>query len=477
MKRREFLQKAALGGGVFAGSALAGLAMPTFADEFYGSGGGIDIEEGLYLLEGGKGKNKMPEIRPEIRNNPRAVFLIETHVGVPRDERGFFTEARPELEEIGNKAVRDIFVPGSDTGGSTLIKPNFTTVPDHVLSPVVGINTSCDFVAGFVGGLRDIGNTNVIVSDRGTTVVNHRKTGIYSVFDRHGINMIEANYRQFEHYSKQELNWHRVPKPVVWKRIPTYRPIGDRDNLFINMAKLKCHNLGLTTLTVKNLQGTVPHGYGQYCLSWAALPALAQRTYRINYKRDFVQDYQERIEQSFLRHRRAGYKYWDYENYYPEYEKRGGWDTFKKIRKNPAEVNEFMKGIERLMWDEQWCQRALDSATAITPSINIIEGVIGRDGSGFDTGRDELTNVVIAGLSVFEVDAVGSYIMGHNPKELYYTRIAKERGLGENDPEKIQMYWIRGDSIVPVKNPEELRRFRLGVNLHTWTDTGTRLIW
>ena len=476
MKRREFMKKAALGSGVFAGSALAGLAMPEYADAF-GSGGGIDIEEGLYILEEGKEKNIMPEIRPEILNNPRAVFLIETHVDVPADERGFFTEARPELVKIGSKVAADIFIKGNLKGGSTLIKSNFTTVPDEVLSPVVGINTSPDFIAGFVEGLREIGNNNIIISDRGSNVVVHRKTGIYSVFDRYGINMIEANYRRFHHYRKKDLNWHKVSHPVVWKNIPTYRPIGDKDNIFINMAKLKCHNLGLTTLTIKNLQGAVPYGYGQYCNTWAALPALAQETYRINYKRDFVKDYQERVESAFLKHRAAGYKYWDYEGYYPEYEKRGGWNVFKKIRKKPDEVRKFMKGIESLMWDEQWCQRALDSAEAIKPSLNIIEGVIGRDGSGFDTGTDELCNIVLVGLSMLEVDSVGSYMMGHDPKELLYTRIAKERGLGENDPNKIDICWIRNGEISPVKNPGEIKRYHLGVNLHTWTETGKRLFW
>ena len=419
----------------------------------------------------------MPEIRPEILNNPRTVFLIETHVDVPADEQGFFTEARPELVKIGSKVAADIFIKGNLKGGSTLIKPNFTTVPDKVLSPVVGINTSPDFIAGFVEGLREIGNKNIVISDRGSNVVVHRKTGIYSVFDRYGINMIEANYRRFHHYRKKDLNWHKVSHPVVWKNIPTYRPIGDKDNTFINMAKLKCHNLGLTTLTIKNLQGAVPYGYGQYCNAWAALPALAQETYRINFKRDFVKDYQERVESAFLKHRAAGYKYWDYEGYYPEYEKRGGWSVFKKIKKKPEEVRKFMKGIESLMWDEQWCQRALDSAEAIKPSLNIIEGVIGRDGSGFDTGTDELCNIVLVGLSMLEVDSVGSYMMGHDPKELLYTRIAKERGLGENDPNKIEICWIRNGEIIPVKNPGEIKRYRLGVNFHTWAETGKRLFW
>jgi uncharacterized protein (DUF362 family) len=476
MKRRDFLHKSLAAGGIAAGTCVSELYFPQYAHSF-GTGGGIDVEEGLHYLDKGKEKNIMPEIRTEILNNPRAVFLIETHVDVPRDGRGFFSEARPELERIGKMVCGDIFIKGTRKGGSTLVKPNFTTVPDTVLSPVVGINTSPDFVAGFVNCLRELGNMNVILSDRGTDVVNHRKTGIYDVLDRHDIKLVEANYGEFSHYRKKDLNWHRVPNPVVWKNIPTYRPIGDKDNISINLAKLKNHNLGLTTLTIKNIQGMVPSGYGEYCFSWADVPIQAKYNDFIDFGRDFVPDFQERVEASFLKHSSMGYKYWDYEGLYPLYEKRGGWETFKKIRNEPKNVREFMQGIELLMWDEQWCQRAIDSAFAINPTINIIEGVIGRDGSGFDTGTDQLCNIIIVGQSKLEVDSVGSYIMGHDPGELFYTRIAKERGLGENDLEKISIYWIRNGNIIPLKNLSEIKRYKLGVNMHLWKESGKRLFW
>ena len=477
MERREFLKKTVVSGAAFAGAELTGFAMPMPVGAF-GTGGGIDVEEGLYLLERGKAKNVTPEIRPEILNNPRAVFLIETHVSASPDERGFFTEARPQLEKTGKQVVTRIFVKGSKKEGSTIVRPNFTTVPDNVLSPVCGINTSSDFIAGFIEGLRELGNTNCITAARGTNVVNHRKNGIYSVFDQHDIKLIEANYLRFANYSKNELNWHRVPNPRVWKNIPTYRPVGDKDNFYINMPKLKCHNLGLTTLSIKNLQGVTPTGYGHYCDQWSMLEAQCKRSYEINFGRDFIKDYYQNVESAFLKHRAAGFKHWDIENAYPAYEKKGGWEAFKKVKDNTRDIREFMKGIpDNLMWDEMWCQRALDAATAIKPDINIIEGVIGRDGSGFDTGTDELCNIIVVGLSTIEVDSAGSYIMGHDPTELPYTRIGKERGLGECDMNRIELYWVRDNEIIPVRNISEIKRYRLGVNMHTWTETGERLFW
>ena len=76
-----------------------------------------------------------------------------------------------------------------------------------------------------------------------------------------------------------------------------------------------------------------------------------------------------------------------------------------------------------------------------------------------------------------EVDAVGTWLMGHDPRELYYTRIAKERGLGECDPAKIAVYRLSEDGIEPVRNITSLKRHRFGVNFHTWAETGERLFW
>jgi len=488
MKRREFIKRTAVGSTALTAVKMweyfapdpghAASVTPGTGGAVLPRGGGLDIEEGMEILETGKEKNLMPEIRPEILDNPRAVFLIETHVSASRDDRGFFEEARPQMEEIGKAVAKEIFAKGTKRGGSTLIKPNMTYIPDEVWSPITGVITSPDFISGFVESLWDMGNTNLIVAERGGGIRSHRGTGVYAVFDKKRIPLMQASYANFKYYRKHELNWHRVPlkHPVVWKNIPTYRPIGDRDNLYINMPKLKCHNLGLTTLATKNLQGAVPHGYGQFCTDWEAVPLQAKPA-NIDFRRDFVRDYQPRIEAAFLKHRAAGFKYWDIEGSYPKYEKKGGWEAFRKIKDDPEAVREFMEGIPNLMWDEMWCQRLIDAATAIKPSINIIEGVIGRDGSGFAVGRDHICNIIIVGLSVIEVDAVGSYIMGHDPRELFYTRIAKERGLGEVDPGKIDIYWLRGGKPVPVRDLSELKRHRLGVNMHSWNETGERLFW
>lgn len=467
MKRREFMESGARFGAAFAGTALAELAMPGAADAMATSGG-IDIMEGLDIIERGKAKNKRPEIRPEITGNPRAVFIIETNVEANRDQRGFFHNARGQLFEAGKALVPKLFTAGTTNGGSTAVCPNFCTVEDIVASPVSGVMTSPDFVAGFIEGLRALGNTNSLVCTRGGSAPIHRKTGIYDAFDPYNIDFIEAKYRMFTDYDqKKELNWHRVENPVVWKNIPTTRPLGDPDCFLVSMPTLKSHNLGITTLAVKNHQGMIPVGHGYFCTQWAALEYMCRDTYSIDFERDFVKNYYENVEAGFLKHRAAGFKYWDYEQAYPVYEKKGGWEAFKKIKNDPEKVVEFTRDMpENLMWDEIWCQRALDASSAIQPNLNVIEGIIGRDGSGFRIGHDELCNVIVVGISPYEVDAVATYLMGHNPNEVYYTRIAKERGLGECDHHKIAVYHWGREGFEPVRDITRLKRHPLGVTLH-----------
>jgi len=477
MERREFLKNAVAAGALAAGTQLSGCFAPP-SPYPVATGGGIDIEEGVAMLESGKAKNTPPEIRPEIINNPRAVFLMETHVSGEPDENGFYTALEPQLFEAGKTVAETIFIKGTGKGGSTFVKTNYTWIPPNCYNPTCGVITSPDFTAGFVTALREMGNTNIMVGDRGgTNIRNHRMVGIYDVMDRYGIDVMMPTYRHFSHYKKRELNWHVVPDPVVWKKIPTFRPLGDPDNLFIDMAKLKSHYLTGTTLTLKNLQGAVPTGYGHYCNQWAELEYLVENVYLID-RKHFKKDWQRRVESLFLKHRAAGFKYWDYEGSYAKYEAKGGWDYYKKIRKDREALKEFMREHPYLLRDELWTQRALDSAAAIKPSLNIIEGVIGRDGDGFGVGRDEICNIVIAGLSTFECDVVGSWMMGHDTRELWFTRIAKERGLAECDPEKIEIYIMRKDGITRVRNIADLPRYRLGCNIHSMQkETGKRLFW
>ena len=485
MKRRDFINSAIIGAGSLAAAGLYDLVIPMDAGAL-GTGGGMGIEEGLYILEKGKEKNVIPEVRPEIRDNPRAVFLIETHVDAKKDRKGYdgyYKEAVPQLQAEGKRVASELFVKGTVKGGSTFIKPNFTHVPEHRNHRTNGVYSSPDFIVGVVEQLRKIGNTNVICGEGPTNARNHRHGGAYDAFDSGNVNMIEMGYEKFSHYTKDELNWKKVPDSLIWKRIPYCRPVGDPDNFLINIATLKVHETSITTLTTKNLQGCVPKGYGQFCIPWIDTEARAYRD-GIDFKRHFHKDYYHRVEEQFLKHRAAGFKRWEdnvnQSGSYERYEELGGWNTFRKLKLNSQGYKDFVNEIGPLMRQEMWIQRGLDNASVLKPQMNIIEGIIGLDGTALNNykiGEDRLCNIIIAGLSTFEVDAVGNYIMGHDPREIWYTRVAKERDLGECDINRIDIYWIRDGKIIPVKNLAEIKRHPLGLNWAFQDDPEQRLFW
>jgi len=448
--------------------------------EAYPTSGGMGIEEGVSIIERGKEKNTRPEIRPEILNNPRAVFLIETYVDAKKDTNGTFDAAIPQIHSEGKRIAEQLFVKGSTKSGSTFIKGNFTHKPEHTWYRTSGVYTQPDFIVGMVDHLRDIGNTNIITGETATPSINRRLGKLYESFDPAGIPIIEPGYRTYRDYVKAEINWKNVENSKFWKKIPYFRPIGDDDNFLINVATLKCHLTGLTTLTVKNLQGTVLKGYGQFCNGWNSVENEARRT-GINYKH-FKKDWQQEIEASFIKHRDAGFKRWDWGGSYARYEEKGGWEAYRKAKKDGREAErEFFRGVGSIMGHETWMHRGLDNAAVIKPEINIIEGIIGLDGEELNRdaiGDDQLVNIVIAGCSPFEVDAVGSYVMGHDPREIWYTRVAKELGHGECDLSKIDIYKIqRNGEIMKIKNITEIKRHKLGLNVARKKDPTQRLFW
>jgi hypothetical protein len=89
--------------------------------------------------------------------------------------------------------------------------------------------------------------------------------------------------------------------------------------------------------------------------------------------------------------------------------------------------------------------------------LTIIEGVVGREGTGFQRGRNRNLGLVVAGTNVVAVDSVASWLVGFDPLKLIYLRMAAEAGLGENDPARITVYTTEGEELVPCADPAALR--------------------
>jgi len=76
-----------------------------------------------------------------------------------------------------------------------------------------------------------------------------------------------------------------------------------------------------------------------------------------------------------------------------------------------------------------------------------VEGVVGRDGTGFQRGRNFALGLVVIGTNMVAVDSVASYLMGFDPQQVTYLRMASEFGLGCNDLEQLRMYVPEGNDL------------------------------
>ena len=97
-------------------------------------------------------------------------------------------------------------------------------------------------------------------------------------------------------------------------------------------------------------------------------------------------------------------------------------------------------------------ERLADLASLIRPRINIIEGIIGSELHEED-GEPVRMDLLISGRDIVATDAVGSAVMGVDPRRVRYLSMAEGKGVGTGDLAKIE---ILGEPIEKVR-----RSFRL----------------
>ena len=407
------------------------------------------VKDGISFAEKGRKANIPPVLREEILDNPEAVFIIRTGVKSSRDPDGKFPAETGQFAREGYFTALNIFRKGSSKGGQTYIKPNFVggfNADPRSLNN--GISTHPSFVSGFCDGLKEMGNSNIVVGANGAAAhEDFVASGVCEMLDSRGICFTEGKYKNYSDYAKKEITWVDNPEGIVMKKVPFFSLTKDKDTTLINMAKDRIHNLGVTTLSIKNLQGIMPVGYMHICGGW---PTDLNRG---SEKNVFNPDYRKKIEELYIKHAGMNFKYWDEYGFAKTYFDAGGWNAFKK--------GEF-KPDYKVFWLEQWAQRIMDVASNVKPTVNMVEGIVGIDGAD----KLYLNNFITISGSMVSNDSVASWMMGQDPRELFYLRIAKERGLGENDIEKIKIYEISGDGgIHQIKDYRNLPRAGMGVNL------------
>ncbi|MBT5874792.1 MAG: DUF362 domain-containing protein [Candidatus Latescibacteria bacterium] len=141
---------------------------------------------------------------------------------------------------------------------------------------------------------------------------------------------------------------------------------------YVNLPKLKTHNLGVVTLCGKNQQGIMIPVHERHLCSDAWNATFGSESKR---GRDWM-----RVE--------------DHE----------AWQ----------------RTIAHMHWDVY---------LACQPDFNVVEGVMGRDGNAFYLGRNFPCGLVVAGYDMPSVDLVASQLMGFTPDNLVYLQVGIDRGL------------------------------------------------
>jgi len=111
-----------------------------------------------------------------------------------------------------------------------------------------------------------------------------------------------------------------------------------------------------------------------------------------------------------------------------------------------------------------WIHETLVDLLAIQKEIHsgifaIMDGTMAGNGTGPRVMKPEAHNVILASGDQVAIDAVAARMMGFDPLEIGYIRMAHEQGLGVGDPREIE---IVGDADAAAEN----WHFHVGVNLH-----------
>lgn len=324
-------------------------------------------------------------------NDPQAVLISHTPPTEPVQWKDFHRAGHRILEAMQIRL----------DGEKVVIKPN-GTVAESFANPDTGITTHPSFVHGMIDYLHGHGAARrrvFILEDprnRDDNEPRHwRGTGFPEVAAQTG-----AQLRCPTTYTCVRK---AVSHPHVHATFNVSRLAVASNTVLINVPKLKTHNLGITTLCLKNLMGVVSVFERHFCAqAWREMPV----------------------------------------------EVRGD------SRPGEAALSKAMHE----QWQEGLAHRLADLAQVVQPQLNVVEGIVGRDGTGFQNGKNYTLGLAVAGINMVAVDSVVSYLMGYDPQTLIYLKIAAEAGLGINDMRCLSIYIVQEDgSIAPCTDINTLR--------------------
>jgi len=316
----------------------------------------------------------------EALGDPRAVLVYREPVS-----------ETPELADFQRAAHHALAAAHLELEGEkAVLKPNVTS-GEHMKAPESGITTHYGFVWGMAEYLAAHGARHggiYVLEDPKNTNDDTPRTWEGTGFPQ----MAAATGAKLRCPNTSSVVKRVVPRPLVKPVRKVSRLAVDPGAILINVPKLKTHNLGITTLCMKNQMGIDYVFDRHYC---------AQAMAELN----------------------------------PD----------EKQTQLPR--NQWMDEDFHNRWQEGLARRLIDIAQVVQPRLCVVEGVVGRDGTGFQRGRNFALGLVVIGTNMVAVDSVASYLMGFDPQQVTYLRMASEFGLGCNDLEQLRMYVPEGNDL------------------------------
>ncbi|MBX3070353.1 MAG: DUF362 domain-containing protein [Thermomicrobiales bacterium] len=274
-----------------------------------------------------------------------------------------------------------------DALGVAIDKPKVTLKPNVVsgVSPDSGITVHPEFLRGIIDHLTDRGIApgTISVAEGGggeearDMSVHYNKVGFDLVAEETGVNLVDLNADDFVRVD--------IPEGRVFQQMPIGKTVWDPDAYFINIPKMRTHNFGITTISLKNLQGiVVPLEERHMCTMFPRYPG-----------------------------------------------DKGGPEV------STGEIDTH----------ERWAHKICDISVARTPDLNIVDALVPRDGTGFNNGTNRPMGITLASTNQTAVDTIGTALLGIDPLEVTYLRVAGERGMGPNRVEDIRVLELVGGEL------------------------------
>ena len=318
--------------------------------------------------------------------HPDKVYFLKTDISA--NEAPF--ERYRDLAYSALSAV-EFEVPDS---GRIVLKPNCTVL----FPPEKRIITHPGFIAGMLDVLleRGVAPERLLVADGQSGESPKRdhtweKAGYRAALDERGV--------ELQMFNGAETRPVEVPGGVVYESYPIAREVTD-SAFFFNVPLAKCHNLGCTTLSIKNLMGILTSPVRHLCN---------------------IQEIDKPFEEGIWRLVDSGLSH----------------------------------------FEDRFYHKLCDLVAALRhvgmPRLCVVDGLVGRDGTAFNEGDNYPLGWTVIGQNEVHVDAVATYLMGLDPLVTPYLKFATERGLGTNEIGEIEVVDLATSAALDLAALEALR--------------------